>query len=113
VDDLVLVQVHQRRNDLCEIVLHFHLGESLSALQQLIQSLVGADFQQDVDVFMILEDVLELDDVLLAERFVDLDLGDQLREIEITFCLALERLSELLAMILAADTRFVSKFVTS
>lgn len=66
-DDLVLVQVHQRRNDLCKIVLHFHLSESLSALQQLIQSLVGANFQQNVDVFMIFEDVFKLDDMLLVE----------------------------------------------
>lgn len=44
-DDLILVEVHQRRDDLCEIVLHLHLSESLPPLQQLIQGLVGADLQ--------------------------------------------------------------------
>lgn len=44
-DDLILVQVHQGRNDLCQIVLNLHFSESLPPLQQLIQSLVGADLQ--------------------------------------------------------------------
>lgn len=62
---------------------------------------------------MVLEDVLKLDDVLVAERLVDLDLGDELHGGGVTFCLALERLSELLAMILAAETRLVSRLVIS
>lgn len=66
-DDLVLVEVHQRRYDLRQVVLHLHLRQSLPPLQQLIQGLVSADLQQDVDILMILEDMLELDDVLLAQ----------------------------------------------
>lgn len=62
---------------------------------------------------MVLEDVLKLDDVLVAERLVDLDLGDELHGVGVTFCLARERLSELLAMILAAETRLVSRLVIS
>ena len=44
---------------------------------------------------------------------MDFDLGDELGGMMVTFCLARERLRELLAMILAAETRFVSKLVTS
>lgn len=62
---------------------------------------------------MVLEDMLKLDDVLVAEWFVDLNLGYELYEVGITFCLARERLSELLAIILAAETRLVSKLVIS
>lgn len=112
-DDLVLVEVHQRRDNLRQVVLHLHLGQSLPPLQQLIQGLVGADLQQDVDVLVVLEDVLELDEVLLAQRLVDLDFSDELDEGRSTFCLALERFRVLLAMILAAETRFVSRLVTS
>jgi hypothetical protein len=112
-DDLILVEVHQGGYDLRQIVLHFHLGQSLPPLQELIQSLVGADLQQYVDILMILEDMFELDDVLLAQRLVDLNFCDELCKWGSTFCLALERLRVLLAMILAAETRFVSKLVTS
>lgn len=62
---------------------------------------------------MVLEDVLEFYHVLVIQRFVDFDLRDELNEGVVTFCLARERLSELFAMILAAETRFVSKLVTS
>jgi hypothetical protein len=113
VDDLVLVQVHERGDDLRHVVLHLHFRQSLPALQQFVEGLIGADLHQDLNVFVVLEDVLELDDVLLAEGLVDLDLGDQLHQRAGTFCLARERFSELLAMILAAETRFVSRLVTS
>jgi hypothetical protein len=36
---------------------------------------VGAEFEQDVDVLVVLEEVFELDDVAMAQRFVDEDLG--------------------------------------
>lgn len=62
---------------------------------------------------MVLEDMFKLDDVLVAEWLVDLDLCDELYVMIFTFCLARERLSELLAMILAAETRLVSKLVIS
>jgi hypothetical protein len=113
VDDFVLVQVEEGGNDLVQVVLHLHLGEPLPALDEFVEGLVGADLQQDVDVLVVLEDMLELHDVLVGQRFVDFDLGYQLRGGRCTFCLALDRLRELLAMILAAETRFVSRLVIS
>lgn len=112
-DDLVLVQVNKRANDLMQVILHFNLRQSLSPLDQLIQRLVRAYLQQDVHVVVVLEDVLKLYDVLVAQRFVDLDLGDELIVRLVTFCLARDLFKEFLAIILAASTRFVSRLVTS
>jgi hypothetical protein len=113
VDDLVLVEIHQRGDNLRQVVLNFHFSESLPTLEELVEGLVGADLKQDVHILMILEDVLELDDVLLGQRLVDLYLSDELNGAGSTFCLARERFSVLLAMILAAETRLVSRLVTS
>lgn len=113
VDDLVLVEVDEGVDYLQLIVLHFHFGKSLPPLDQLVQSLVGANFKQNVDVLVVFEDVFELYDILMAQRFVDFDLGDELNRKMGTFCLARERFKELLAMILAAEMRFVSRLVIS
>lgn len=112
-DDLVLMEVDQRANDLLQVILHFNLRQSLSPLDQFIQSLVCAYLQQDVHVVVVLEDVLKLDDIIVAERLVDLDLGDELIVRLVTFCLARDLFKEFLAIILAASTRFVSRLVTS
>lgn len=56
--------------------------------------------------------MLELYYIRMIQGFVDFDFGYQLNESLGTFCLALERLSEDLAMILAADIFFVSRLVT-
>ena len=112
-DDLVLMQVDQRPNDLMQVILHFNLRQSLPSLYQLVQGLVCAYLQQDVHVVVVLEDVLKLDDVLVAVVLVDLDFGDELDVRRVTFCLARHRFKEFLAMILAASTRLVSRLVTS
>ena len=39
-----------------------------------IMYLVGAELHYDVDVFLVFKDVLELHNVLVPQRFVDLDL---------------------------------------
>lgn len=112
-DDLVLVQVDERGYDLLQVILNLHLRQPLPPLDQLIQRLVGAYLQQDVHVVMVLEDVLKLDDVFVAERLVDLDLSDELSEGWVTFCLARDLFKEFFAIILAASTRLFSRLVTS
>jgi hypothetical protein len=57
--------------------------------------------------------MLKFDDMLMAEGFVDFDLGDKLSRLDCTFCLALERLSEFLAIILAANIFLVYRLVIS
>jgi hypothetical protein len=111
--DLILVEVDEGVDNLGQVILYFYFSESLPALDEFIQRLVGAHLEQDVHVFVVFKDVFEFDHVLVAQRFVDFDLGDELGGSWVTFCLARERLSELFAMILAAETRFVSKLVTS
>jgi hypothetical protein len=76
VDDLVLMQVHQCGDDLRQIVLHLHFSQALPALDQLIEGLVGTYFQQNIHVFVVFEDVLELDDILVAQRLVDFNLSN-------------------------------------
>ena len=62
-NDFVLVKVDEGVDDLLEIVSHFHLSQSLPSLDELVESLVGADFQENVDIFVVLEDMLEANDV--------------------------------------------------
>lgn len=40
--------------------------------------MVGANFKQDVNVFVVLENVLELNDVRMVERLVDFNFSDKL-----------------------------------
>lgn len=113
VDDLVLVEVDEGGDDLLLVVGHLHLGQPLPALDQFVEGLVGTDLQQDVDVLVVLKHMLELHDVVVTQRLVDLDLCNQLSPLISTFCLARERFRELLAMILAAEIFLDSRLVTS
>jgi hypothetical protein len=62
---------------------------------------------------MVLENMFEFNNILVSQGFVNFDLCNQLHRKMSTFCLALERFSELFAMILAARILFVYRFVTS
>ena len=48
--------------------------ESARVLYVCIMYLVGAELHYDVDVFLVFKDVLKLHNVLVPQRFVDLDL---------------------------------------
>jgi hypothetical protein len=61
-----------------QVVLHLHLGQSLPPLDQLVQRVVRANFQEDVHILVVLKHVLELNDMVVVERFVDLDFSDKL-----------------------------------
>ena len=111
-DDLVLVEVDEGVDYLLQIVHNLHFDQPLPALDQLVQSLVRAQLQQNVHVLVVLEHVLEFHDVVMRQRFVDFYLSYQLRGGIATFCLARERFSELFAIILAADTFLFYRLVT-
>ena len=49
--------------------------ESFPPAHQLIQRLILAYFQDNIHILLILEKLIEFHDVLIAERFVDLDLA--------------------------------------
>ena len=87
--------------------------EPLAAAEDLVERLVRAELEEDVDVVVVLEEVLKSDDVLVLEGTVDLDLGQQLGS-GLTFWRARVFVSELLAMSLAAYFRLgVSTVSTS
>ena len=64
--------------DLVHVALDFELMELLTATEELIQTLVGAEFKQNVDVFCIFEEMLETNNVVVVERAVDLDFRHEL-----------------------------------
>ena len=71
--DLLLVQILQGRDDLSQIALNFEFNQSFSSFDELIQSLVGTDLKEDVNVFVVFEDVLKLYNMLVVQRLVDFD----------------------------------------
>jgi len=60
---------------------------------------------------VVFEDVLELHNVLMVQRLVDLYFADKLRQSVGTFCLARLRFNEAFVIIFAASTFLFSKFV--
>lgn len=73
VDHFVTVQVFECDNDLNDVALHFEFRETLSALDEFIESIVRAQFEQNVNVFVIFKNVLESNNVLMIQTLVDLD----------------------------------------
>jgi hypothetical protein len=65
-DDFVLMQVLQGRNNLCQIVLGLHFRESLSPFDQLVKSMIGADLKQNVDVLLVFEHTFKFDNVVIV-----------------------------------------------
>ena len=61
------VKVFNRGTDLINVTLDFELVEALTAAQQLVQRLVLAQLEENIDVLSILEEVFEADDVVLVE----------------------------------------------
>jgi hypothetical protein len=63
---------------LIEVALHLDLVKALSSPQKLVQSLILAKLQQDVNVFCVFKEVLETDNVVLVQAAMDLDLRHKL-----------------------------------
>ena len=61
------VKVFNRGTDLINVTLDFELVEALTTAQQLVQRLVLAQLEENIDVLSILEEVFEADDVVLVE----------------------------------------------
>lgn len=78
VDDPMGMQVLESVNDLRSVTLHLQLVETLSSLEELIETLVLAKLEKNVNTFRVLEEVHELADVRVLDGTVDLDLGHQL-----------------------------------
>ena len=76
-DYAVAVEVFQSGNNLLEVALDLEFGEALATFKKLVKRLVGAKFEQNVYVFLVFEHMLEVYNVLVMKRFVDLDFGNK------------------------------------
>lgn len=61
----ILVEILQSRHNLSQIVLSFHFSESLPSFDELVESVIGAYFQQNVHIFMVFEHVLKFHNVIV------------------------------------------------
>ena len=77
-NDLVRMEELGGLDELLDVALDFELCESFSPPQQLIQTVVLADFQNDVDVLGVLKVVEELNYSVTFDRLVNLDLARKL-----------------------------------
>ena len=66
-NDAMTVKVFDCSTDLIDVTLDFELVEALTTTQQLVQRLVLAQLEEDIDVLSIFEEVFEADDVVLVE----------------------------------------------
>ena len=72
------VKVFKGVDNLTGIALDFYLVEPLSSSKKLIHALVVTELKEDVDILLVFEEVLELYNVLVLDRSVDLDLTHEL-----------------------------------
>ena len=77
-NDAMTVKVLNGGTDLVDVALHLELVQALTAAQQLVQRLVLAQLQEDVDVLCVFKEVLEAYDVVLVKRAVNLNLTHKL-----------------------------------
>ena len=95
------------------VVLDFNFGQFLSPLDQFVESLVVAQFQNYVDELAVFEAVFEFHHIRGLDLRVDLDLGRKLNYAKGTFYLAFDLVKVVLSMIFTADLRFVFRLITS
>ena len=75
-DDSVGVQVFQSHDNLMNIILSLEFCQSFPPFHQLIQSLMSANLQQNVNIVMIFKHMFELSDVRMLDAPVDLYFTD-------------------------------------
>lgn len=63
--NFLMVDINKSLNKLIEIILQLALSYPLPLLHHLIQSVIRTQFQNDVDVLAILEDVVKKDYILM------------------------------------------------
>ena len=75
-DDSLPVSVNETLDELIDVVLGFGLSYSSASFHHLVEGMVAAEFQDDVDIFAVFENVIEKEDVFVFEGFMDFDLCD-------------------------------------
>jgi hypothetical protein len=86
-DNTMSVHVLNCRKNLVHEILGFTIGEFLAALEHFTETLVSAQLEEDVNVIAVLKAVLELHDVRVVQRLVDLDFRQQLHRLSEYFLL--------------------------
>lgn len=61
------MQVSKGLKDLNPVALHLHLCKSFSSFYLVIQGLIAAQFQHDVNILIVFKEVIETNDVLVVE----------------------------------------------
>lgn len=72
------MKVNQRIYNLSKIILHLNFSQSLASFDELIEGLIGADFQENINILMVLEDMLKLDNMLMTKRLMNFDFCNKL-----------------------------------
>ena len=75
-DDFLAMGVDKSLDELIEVVLGLCFGDSASPFHHLVESVIAAKFEDDVDVFTVLENMIEKHNIVVFKRFVNLDLSD-------------------------------------
>ena len=102
-DDFLVVDVDEALDEVVEVVLQLRFCDALALFHHLVEGVVRAELEHNVDVLAVLEDVVEQQDVLMFQGFVDFNFSDELNRRMGTFCLALFFFKVYLETILMAD----------
>lgn len=77
-DDALTVDVNQSLHDLAYVHSGLEFSESLSPFGQILEGVVPAVLQQDINILFVLEGIYEFDYVAMPQRFVYLNFDEQL-----------------------------------
>lgn len=84
--DFVVVEIDECFQELEHVELDLGFAQPLLPLEQIVESVIGAQFEQDIHVEIVLEGVLKLHDVGVVQCLVNLYFADQLNYFYTTFC---------------------------
>lgn len=77
-----------------EVVFGLGFCDSLPSFDEFVESLIGTDFKDNINIGLILEKVMEFDNIIWFESSMDFDLGVELIYIMVTFSRALLLVSD-------------------
>ena len=113
VNDLAVLEVFYSQSNLVQVVFRLDLGDALAPLHKLVEGLVGAQLQNDVDMIVVFEEMIETHYMDGLEGSMYLDLRVELGKEESTFSLAFERVREAFSMTLTANFLLFSWLISS
>lgn len=76
--DSVVMEIFEGQSDLVQIALCLNFSYPLPSLDELVECLMGAELEKDVDIVLVFEEVLEPNNILILQGLVDFDLRCEL-----------------------------------